>query len=252
MAIKGGHEQRESEPDKPQQDRSQHSGPQRSIVLIRHGTTRWNVEKKYLGHTDIGLLPDAQDELASLREQCRDITWDDVYCSDLLRCRQTLAHITPQVAAQTKFDARLRENDFGLWEGMNYEQLKNNPQYRNWIDHPREVTPPEGETWQVFAGRIDSFLHDHIWSEVTISQRIPHKTIQKTSHQTTQRISYGNSHRTLIVTHGGVIRYMLSRLMDSVEFWDTHVIPGQAIQVDMEKQGEHWLGRRVNFPPVGL
>ncbi|MGQ8871052.1 histidine phosphatase family protein [Paenibacillus sp. TSA_86.1] len=236
MAIKIGHEQRESEPDKSQQDRSQHGGLQRSIVLIRHGTTRWNVEKKYLGHTDIGLLPDAQEELASLRQQCRDLTWDDVYCSDLLRCRQTLAQIAPQVAEQTKFDARLRENDFGLWEGMTYEQLKNNLQYRNWIDHPQEVTPPEGETWQAFAGRIDSFLQDHMGSEGEFSQRI----------------SCGNSYRTLIVTHGGVIRYMLSRLIDGVKFWDTHVIPGQAIQVDMEKQGEHWLGRRVNFPPVGL
>ncbi|WP_161556872.1 histidine phosphatase family protein [Paenibacillus amylolyticus] len=202
----------------------------RSIVLIRHGTTQWNVEKKYLGHTDIGLLPDAQEELALLSEQCRNLTWDAVYCSDLLRCRQTLAHIAPQMIEQAAFDSRLRENHFGQWEGLNYEQLKDNLLYRSWIDDPRKVFPPEGEAWRTFAERVDSFLHEHIWSEH----------------------SHKNSHKTLIVTHGGVIRYMMSRLINGVGFWDTHVIPGQAIQVDLEKQGDHWLGRRVNFPYIGL
>ncbi|MCM3131152.1 histidine phosphatase family protein [Paenibacillus polysaccharolyticus] len=205
---------------------SKQSPYKRSIVLIRHGTTQWNVEKKYLGHTDMGLLPDAQEELAQLREQCRELIWDAVYCSDLLRCRQTLAHIAPQLIEQAKFDSRLRENDFGQWEGLNYEQLKDNSLYRSWIDDPQKVIPPEGESWQTFAERMDSFLHEQIWSE--------------------------HSHKALIVTHGGVIRYMMSRLINGVGFWDTHVIPGQAIQVQLEKQGDYWLGRRMDFPYIGL
>ena len=105
--------------------------------------------KKYLGHTDMELLPDAEEELVLLSEQCRHLTWDAVYCSDLLRCRQTLAHIAPQVIEQVKLDSRLRENDFGQWEGLNYEQLKDNLLYRSWIDDPQKVTPPEGEAWQL-------------------------------------------------------------------------------------------------------
>lgn len=241
MVIKSGQEQHESEQDASLRGESGQLGPQRSLVLIRHGTTSWNVEKKYLGHTDIGLLPDAQEELAVLREQCRDLTWDAVYCSDLLRCRQTLAHIAPQAAAQTRLDRRLRENDFGLWEGLTYEQLKHNPMYRSWIDHPQEVTPPGGEAWSAFAERIDSFLDEHLCSDETslLSGEVG-KPLPRTSL------------RTLIVTHGGVIRYMLSRLLDGVGFWDTHVIPGQAIQVHMEKQSGRWLGSRVTFPSIGL
>jgi alpha-ribazole phosphatase len=237
VVIKEGQEQSDPDSSESEQNGSQHgeleqfgskqSSSKRSIVLIRHGTTQWNVEKRYLGHTDIGLLPGAQEELALLSRQCRNLTWDAVYCSDLLRCRQTLAYTAPQAAAQAKLDARLRENDFGQWEGLTYEQLQHNPLYRRWIDQPQEVAPPEGEAWPSFAGRIDSFLHEHIWSGRT-------------------------SHRTLIVTHGGVIRYMLSRLIEGVGFWDTHVIPGQAIQVYIEKQGNRWLGSRVNFPSIGL
>lgn len=230
MVIRERQEQSDSDYSEAEQNGSKQSASKRSIVLIRHGTTQWNVEKKYLGHTDIGLLPDAEEELALLREQCRNLTWDAVYCSDLLRCRQTLAHIAPQLIEQTKFDTRLRENDFGQWEGLNYEQLKDNLLYRNWIDDPHKVNPPEGEAWQTFAKRVDSFLHEQIWSEH----------------------SHENSHKILIVTHGGVIRYMMSRLIHGVGFWDTHIIPGQAIQVDLEKQGDHWLGRRVDFPYIGL
>ncbi|MCK6074762.1 histidine phosphatase family protein [Paenibacillus silvae] len=233
MAIKTG-KQHQAEPSAALVGESEQLGPQRSLVLIRHGTTSWNVEKKYLGHTDIALLPDANEELAILREQCRDLTWDAVYCSDLLRCRQTLAHIAPLAASEARLDRRLRENDFGEWEGLTYEQLKHNPIYQSWIDHPQEVTPPGGEAWSSFAERMDSFLDEHICSMDDV------------------RLPQSNPHRTLIVTHGGVIRYMLSRLLDGVGFWDTHVIPGQAIQVHLQKQGERWLGRRGAFPPIGL
>lgn len=100
--------------------------------------------KKYLGHTDIGLLPNAKEELAPLHEQLSGISWNEVYCSDLLRCRQTLEQILPDAIGQVKFDSRLRENDFGQWEGLTYDQLKDNPVYRSWIDAPQEVTRPVG------------------------------------------------------------------------------------------------------------
>ncbi|MBB6024050.1 alpha-ribazole phosphatase [Paenibacillus sp. JGP012] len=240
MAIKRGR-RHQAERSAALVGESEQLGPQRSIVLIRHGTTSWNVEKKYLGHTDIALLPDANEELAMLREQCRDLAWDAVYCSDLLRCRQTLAHIAPQAAAEATLDRRLRENDFGEWEGLTYERLKHNPIYRSWIDHPQDVTPPGGEAWSSFVERMDSFLDEHLWLDETVS---PAGEIYKPAPRTEQRI--------LIVTHGGVIRYMLSRLLDGVGFWDTHVIPGQAIQVHLQKQGGRWLGRRGSFPPIGL
>ncbi|WP_024629367.1 MULTISPECIES: histidine phosphatase family protein [unclassified Paenibacillus] len=203
----------------------------REIVLIRHGTTAWNLEKRYLGHTDIGLLPEAEQELALLREEISHVTWDALYCSDLLRCQQTLTHIAPSQAGQAKLDARLREIDFGQWEGLTYDQLKDNPQYRNWIDAPQEVTPPKGEPWKAFAARIDSFLEESLLS----SSRIQH------SRNT-------NVPKIAVITHGGVIRYMVSRLIPHQGFWDTQVIPGQAIKIRLDGDGDSWVGTRLTFP----
>lgn len=211
------------------------SQQRKNILFIRHGTTAWNMEKKYLGHTDIALLPDAERELASLREQLSNVSWDTVYCSDLLRCQQTLAQIRPCPLEQVKLDPRLREVDFGQWEGLTYDQLKDNPQYRDWIDTPQDVTPPEGESWQAFTARIDSFLQECLWADCSSMQS-----------------REAGAPTIIVVTHGGVIRYALSRLIANLGFWDTQVIPGQAIQVRLEQHGDQWVGTRVAFPGIGL
>lgn len=129
-----------------------------NLLLVRHGTTRWNREKRYLGHTDIPLDPGGRDELAPLARELAGKAIRGVYCSDLARCRETLAIISPAHADTAMYDPRLREMDFGAWEGHTYEQLQHEPLYRQWIDSPQQVTPPGGESWADFAGRIDGFV----------------------------------------------------------------------------------------------
>lgn len=129
------------------------------LVLLRHGHTKWNKERRYLGSSDLPLLPEEREKLAALREQ-PELTgsfWR-VYCSNLLRCRETLSSIAPSLEAKAVYDSRLQETCFGEWEGRTYEQLKNNPQYRSWIDDPAAVTPPGGEAWEDFAARLEQFL----------------------------------------------------------------------------------------------
>ncbi|CAM3265934.1 histidine phosphatase family protein [Paenibacillus taichungensis] len=209
-----------------------HGGMQsREIILIRHGTTAWNLEKRYLGHTDIGLLPEAKQELSSLREQFSNITCDALYCSDLLRCQQTFTYIASPQTGQAKLDARLREIYFGQWEGLTYDQLKDNPQYRDWIDAPQEVTPPSGEPWTAFTARIDSFLKESLMS---FSPILHSRSL--------------NVPKVAVITHGGVIRYMVSRLIPNQDFWDTQVVPGQAIKIRLDGEGDSWFGTRLTFP----
>ncbi|MCM2996122.1 histidine phosphatase family protein [Paenibacillus cellulositrophicus] len=131
---------------------------QLDLLLVRHGTTRWNREKRYLGHTDIPLDPGGRDELAPLARELVGKAFHGVYCSDLARCRETLAIISLAHADTAMYDPRLREMDFGAWEGHTYEQLQHELLYRQWIDSPQQVTPPGGESWADFAGRIDGFV----------------------------------------------------------------------------------------------
>ncbi|MCM3172828.1 histidine phosphatase family protein [Paenibacillus sp. MER 99-2] len=200
------------------------------LIFIRHGSTLWNQEKRYLGHTDIGLLPEANQELAPLREQLRNFCWSKLYSSDLLRCRQTLTNVAPMQQEQAQLDARLREIDFGEWEGKTYDQLQHIQQYRDWIDDPQSVTPPKGESWQAFTARIDSFLDTCLL----------HDAMSKPVKVDLPQIG--------IVTHGGVIRYAISRLIPDLNFWGTQVIPGQAIKVRLDYGASGWVGSQMAFP----
>lgn len=64
------------------------------LVVVRHGLTSWNQERRYQGQRDIPLLlPEALPDLERLREALAETGFDAVHASDLTRCRQTLAHI---------------------------------------------------------------------------------------------------------------------------------------------------------------
>lgn len=97
------------------------------------------------------------------------------------------------------------------------------------------MSPPGGESWQEFTGRLDSFLQEMLLED-----------------RPSVHVDEGQVPTIVVVTHGGVIRYALSRLIAGLGFWDTHVVPGQAIQVQLDQQGNQWSGSRVTFPPIGL
>lgn len=175
------------------------------LVVVRHGLTAWNIERRYQGQRDIPLLlPEGQPGLDRLREALHGECFDAVYASDLMRCRQTLAHAYPgrHAAPIARFDARLRELDFGEYEGKRYADLQALPAYRAWIDSVGEQAPPGGESARALRQRLGEWLGE-LFTDV--------------ESQALQRV--------LIVTHGGVIRE-LRRRFEAIDFWEGSV--GQA------------------------
>lgn len=192
------------------------------LVLLRHGHTQWNKERRYLGSSDLPLLPEEQEELAAHRE-LPELTGDfwRVYCSDLLRCRETLAAAAPSLAARAVYDPRLREMSFGEWEGCTYEQLSDNPLYRSWIDDPAAVTPPGGEDWTAFAARLEHFLTELLQEAgLPVNCRPDHQSGDGQT-SSSDPVILGHERqklRVLIVTHGGVIRHLLAKTQPGVTF----------------------------------
>lgn len=229
------------------------------LHLVRHGRTLWNQEHRYLGHEDQGILMDGRQELLPLRERYYAKAFTQIYCSDLLRCRQTLNLILSdsQIAAVphaevpggyipgVQYDPRLRELDFGDWEGNTYDDLKSDLAYRRWIDHPAEVTPPNGESWEAFHSRIQAFLTG-MYSDLKIrlcKEVDPGILVQTTGNDLgTQRAEP----EILVVTHGGVIRQMVVATLPHTEFWATSVSPGEALMLQLAWDGERWQGIRLS------
>ncbi len=92
-------------------------------------------------------MPEAMADIERLRDDLAEERFDAVHCSDLTRCRQTLAAVRETLPTpEAWFDARLRELDFGDYEGCTYAHLKDDPGYRAWVDSAGAVAPPNGES----------------------------------------------------------------------------------------------------------
>ncbi|QHD51529.1 histidine phosphatase family protein [Vreelandella aquamarina] len=167
------------------------------LVAVRHGITAWNLERRYQGQRDIPLLfPEAEEGLLALRAALADERFDAIYASDLGRCQETLAWSqAAKPGGPVYAEPRLRELDFGEYEGKVYDELKELPHYRAWIDSAGELQIPGGESSGQLRERLDAWLDD-------VAEH-------------TRQHGY---RKVLVVTHGGVIRE-LRRRFETLDFW---------------------------------
>ena len=117
-----------------------------TIYLLRHGETIYNTEKRYQGQRDIPLSTKGRAALCPA-----DIRPARVYVSPMTRARQTAAVLFPQ--AQQIIVPGLREMDFGTFEGRNYVEMENDPDYLAWVASNCESPCPDGERKADFSRR---------------------------------------------------------------------------------------------------
>jgi len=157
-----------------------------TILLIRHGETAWNAERRLQGHLDIALNAEGERQAAALGAALATEHIDRVISSDLARARQTADAIVRARAAQADagadavsatdagagvrsvaVDPQLRERCYGGFEGLLYSEIA--------ASFPREfaawqarnidaVLPPgknRGETFRGFFDRVIAAVLGH-------------------------------------------------------------------------------------------
>ncbi len=98
------------------------------LILIRHGETAWNVERRLQGHIDIALNEHGEMQAHALGRALQHCNLEAVISSDLLRARQTAqAIVSDHHDARNlsmRLDPQLRERCFGGFEGLTYTELQ--------------------------------------------------------------------------------------------------------------------------------
>ncbi len=95
----------------------------KKIYFTRHGETHWNVANKICGATDIGLTDrghNQAEELGKLIKEKLDsgeVHIDEIIASPLSRAYDTAKHIADMTGLPLRADERLREQNFGKYEG---------------------------------------------------------------------------------------------------------------------------------------
>jgi len=92
------------------------------VLLIRHGETEWNREGRMQGHIDIPLSQEGVTQALRLAERFAGEAFDALVSSDLRRAFQTAERIAAGSGRPVLVDARLRERNLGVLQGLTREE----------------------------------------------------------------------------------------------------------------------------------
>lgn len=129
------------------------------ILLIRHGETDWNVEKRLQGHYDVALNREGLRQVVALGRALLNEPLDAIFSSDLQRALHTAQAIAMPHGMMVHLDADLRERCFGAFEGLVHPEIDARyPEgYAAWQRRELDVRYPSGlyhaETLREFSTR---------------------------------------------------------------------------------------------------
>jgi broad specificity phosphatase PhoE len=135
------------------------------IYLVRHGETEWNRERRYQGWSDSPLTERglAQAEaIGHLLCGLPEARSAELVASPIGRARHTAEVIRKSLGriAPLRLDDRLRELSFGSWDGLRRSEIAalQPGTFDGESSHEWYFATPDGETYEVFAGRVAAWL----------------------------------------------------------------------------------------------
>ena len=159
------------------------------LLLVRHGLTDHNVDRRVAGYTDISLNEEGFRQAEKLNKHLADEKIDAVYSSDLQRAVDTAKGAVSgrDIEIVTRYE--LREMNFGEAEEMTFAEL--NEKYpdlaRSVMNVDTGVSFPGGESFADFVERVRIFL----------------KILEQ----------YNEDHTVLIVSHGATLKVIVCELL---------------------------------------
>jgi cob(I)alamin adenosyltransferase len=156
-----------------------------AIVLVRHAET--DLAGKFCGRSDPDLNLAGERQLSFLVEELAALEIQHIYSSDLRRACETATAIAERCRVAVEFRPGLREIDFGVWEGLRWEEVEQKypEEAQLWISAFRTRSAPGGESYENFIARVDAEFNQLLLE----NERTP----------------------SAVVTHRGVMQYALTR-----------------------------------------
>lgn len=186
------------------------------IYMIRHSITPGNKRRAYIGATNESLCEEGIELL-------KNRTYPEVemvITSPMKRCMQTAMCIYPDKSPYV-ID-QLRECDFGAFEGMTYEELKEKVVYQEWLSKEGKIPFPQGEDQMEFRKRCVQGFDDAV-----------------------DYLRNTNIRSAAMVVHGGTIMAILetyARPQEDFYHWKAQNGEGYLVEIDENA----WFSKAVN------
>ena len=189
------------------------------LLIVRHGQTDWNIDRRFQGQTDIPLNSEGITQAQAIARHLTHEKLATIYSSNLQRAWQT-AEIIQQALSRDRqppliAEPRLREMCFGEWEGLRYEEIqaRQPQQLRRWETDLENTAPPGGETLLVVAERVQEAFK-------TLALAHPDGSV-------------------LLVGHGGSLQLLIAQALgiSPRNFWQIHLSNASLSELQLYPDG---------------
>lgn len=116
------------------------------VLLVRHGQTDWNRDRRVMGATPIGLNATGQAQIAALAARLRSVSIDAIHASPLRRTRESAALLGAGRDGLMITDTpAFAEIDYGDWVGQPFSAVETTPAFLQYLHQPSTLRIPGGE-----------------------------------------------------------------------------------------------------------
>lgn len=130
------------------------------VILVRPGRTNFDDQNRIQGALDLPLNEAGIREVAEIVDSLRETEVDLILSSPVDPARTTAETIGLELGVTVKQYSGLENIKQGLWEGLEVDEVRRmySKAYRQWVDAPESVCPPEGETVDSVRSRLAKTL----------------------------------------------------------------------------------------------
>ncbi len=187
------------------------------LILVRHGETIWNQEKKIQGSTDTALSEAGRAQAERLSLSLKNETFDAIVTSPLKRAYDTAQAIARYHDITPRVEKDLRELNAGAFEGLSFPEIKIRfPDFIDqWMLDRGSVVMPQGESLQGLQNRVwpviqkimataqNALVVSHSFVIITILCKIQNLSLSQSSH-----LRLGVASKTCLEVNNGATTFL--------------------------------------------
>jgi probable phosphoglycerate mutase len=165
-----------------------------TLIVIRHGETPWNRERRMQGTTDTPLSDVGRAQARALGQRLADRAFAALYSSDLTRARDTARAIAELAGRDIVTDPRLQERRFGIFEGLTAAEIMSRypDEHARFVSRDPDYAVPGGESGSSFTQRCLGCLAEiadrHRGAEVVV---VTHGLVLDSLYRAAQGLDHG-------------------------------------------------------------
>lgn len=213
------------------------------LVLVRHGESKWNLENRFTGWTDVELSSNGIKEAKAAGNLLKEnnFTFDIAFSSVLKRANDTLDIILEEMNldVEIKKSWKLNERHYGALQGLNKDETRQKygeEQVKLWR-RSSDVRPPELTKEDPRYPGNDIKYKDLTEEELPLTENLNDTIVRVVDYFNTNiKPELANNKKVIIVAHGNSLRALIKYLdnMNEEETLKLEIDTGKPIIYELD------------------